>query len=259
MSAPLRTHPAERDAPAPVVAPSGVYRVLKYDGANASEASTHVDREAAQESYRRLKGPKALARGATVLRHDGCSKADVRAFGHFAATTLAGAPVAAKPETVEREPARMSVSVDRVSLVVETDDEQPVTEELVVPERRTEKRTVKTKSAPVANSSKPSKCSKCSKKPAARACARTRKGQETWCAACRKASLDAGYRGAPEPTTAKPAAKARRQDLPATQATPARIADEVWLAYARRVDRVLERLGGIERAEQLAAVIGGAS
>jgi hypothetical protein len=231
-----------------------LYRVLVWTGGRVEEIEerpeTEEGREACNKIFRGSQLPAALCRGATVVKRNAKGEARAVAFKTFAAGDVA-APPALRPTAPAVRPAAPT---------------QPAAPEPVTP------RPVEPAAAPVvptttAEEHAPVKkrvdtvpvCSKCGQEPRARTTSRTHPGTETYGEKCRKAALDrdrhAAMRDAKRAAKAAGAApqKPAKKAPPPVAAPAASLAD--GLARVQRHAAAIARLGGIDAAEQLAALV----
>lgn len=252
-------------APTHITPPTGAFEVYEFNASTNTAAlvgSYGEDVAAAHKAMRRAGNSACIARGgvATTLKgttppsHGVRLKAAVKLAWTLAqnepvsrAEPLAPTPIAAPVTPRPVEPPAASVAPTTTA----TTAEEPM--------------PAKTEAAP--------SCAKCSLYPVALTTAKTHPGTEGWCAHCRR--VDAMRRNgtafgrnakapekpstpkvAPKPTKAapKPRAVAPEAPAPASAVTHgATLAD--GLARVQRHAAIVARLGGVEAAEQLAALV----
>lgn len=203
-----------------------LYRVLAWTGAKVEQLFEHADRDVAKRQWRATAQPAAFALGATVLELNARGKSHEKALTKFASSSpdkpdgsksskSSRASKSLPPQKPaepmpEREPSRLTVSVEHASISVEVDDEQPAPaparppevthaidptsgatvigspdhEELAIERPHTVSRAAaRVDNAADANALQ---CSKCGEEPRAGVTRRTNLGEETWGRICRK-------------------------------------------------------------------------
>lgn len=243
-------------APTHITPPTGVFEVYEFDASTNTAAlvgSYGEDVAAAHKAMRRAGNSACIARGgvATTLKGTTPPSHGVRLK---AAVKLAWTLANASPEPVTPRPVEPAAAP-----VAPATTAKPAEEPM----------PAKTEAAP--------SCAKCSLYPVALTTAKTHPGTEGWCAHCRR--VDAMRRNgtafgrnakapekpsAPKAAPTKPAPKPRVVATVATTPQPApapapaathgaTLAD--GLARVQRHAAIVARLGGVEAADQLAALV----
>lgn len=273
----MRNHATDRDAPKLIEPPTGPLEIYSYDPKSGRALLVEAcgeDIARAEKVLRRLDGPACRARGGVVIGvRYGTAPSQI---GPMKAAVMV-AHVAAKTASPRKsEPAKARVAVERTEIeVVEDEPSTMPTNTDVEPSApsTTTDHDEDTVTAKTANN-----CTRCSKYPIAGITATTRPDETTWCAHCRRTSsmrlagTTSAHKpkgaevAAPKAVTSKTTRTAARAVKPA-RATRPTVPDQAPVvlrlaavptntAVLDRVSRalvVVEQLGGIERAEAIAA------
>ena len=225
-------------APTHITPPTGAFEVYTYDRKSGT-ATLHLacgdDHGRAALAMRKAPGTACIARGGVVTSLASGTPANL------VAGLKAAVKVAYASSATSAAPAITTRPVEPAAA--------PVVPTTTAEEHAPVKKRVDT--VPV--------CTKCGQEPRARTTSRTHPGTETYGEKCRKAALDrdrhAAMRDAKRAAKAAGAApqKPAKKAPPPVAAPAASLAD--GLARVQRHAAAIARLGGIEAAEQLAALV----
>lgn len=242
-----------------------LFRVLAWTG-GAVEQLIEGTREEANNVFLASPMPAALCEGNDVLKTNARGKARLTAFEDFRASAK---PVAAKkkPKALprqtptepmpEREPARMSVTIEHASISIEV-DELESTPAPVATKAAPTISPVRESPAPVTSPTDKPVCSNCHLHPRAGRTRLTRSDEVEWCTPCRNrtATKRAPSKVKRTETRAANAAAKKAVATPARDAAmPEAIELNGVLSVAQKNASLIERLGGFELASALADVV----